>query len=216
MRVLYVEDDKQLAALVSQYLSKNMIVDSVHTIEDAKSMISAYGYNFLLLDRDIEGKDVGLTLIEFIKSLRLEPYIIVMSAYGSLDDKVEGLELGANDYLEKPFHLKELLARMTALQRQSSGIRLEIQGLICDINEKRIFFDNEEIILTQKENNLLFYLIMNRQKIIDHKQLLDALYLHPEDITANTIHVTITHIRKKLPVDIIRTIKTRGYTINEK
>ena len=214
MRVLYLEDYVELSKVVSKFLSQYAIVDCVSTIEEAKDFINNYKYDFLLLDRTIGNEDVGLTLIEFAKNINPDAYIIIMSAFGESEDKIKGLELGANDYLKKPFDIKELYARMMTLQRQNASIKLDIQGLICDTNEKRIFYNNDEVMLTQKENELLFYLIMNRQKIISNEQLLHTLYMHPEEVTANTILVTITNIRKKLPVNIIKTIKTRGYTID--
>jgi two-component system OmpR family response regulator len=213
MRILYLEDNQNMSKLVSQFLSQYGIIDPVYNLEDAKNLLATYQYDFVLLDRDIKGKDIGLTLIDFIKEINPTAYIIVISSFSNIEDKIQSLDLGANDYLEKPFDLQELYARMMALQRQNAPTKIEIKGLLCDTKEKRLFYEDKEIILSHKENDLLFYLIMNRKKIVSHDQLVNALYLHPEEVAPNTIRVTITHIRKKLPVDILKTIKTRGYTI---
>ena len=214
MRVLMLEDDAVLAELVAAYLALHLRIDVAHTMQEAKDFLSLYKYDVVLLDRNIHGKDVGMELIAEIKSKSFSSGIIVISAYDSISDKIEGLNLGADDYLDKPFDNEELLARIYALSRRNQPLpHFEIDGLLCDINLKSLEYKGEEISLSKKESELLFYLLQKKGQIVSKDELLDALYLNPQNITSNTIDVTIGHIRKKLPVQLIKTVKTRGYII---
>jgi two-component system OmpR family response regulator len=214
MRILMLEDDRVLSELVGAYLALEFRVDCVYDIDEAKSYIDRYDYDVALLDRNINGVDIGLELVEKIKTKNPSTGVIVISAYGAVSDKIEGLNVGADDYLEKPFDNDELYARIYALaRRQNVQTTIEIDGLVCDTNSLSITYKGENIDLSKKESDLLFYLLKNRNKLFSSDDLLDALYLHPEELASSTIRVTIAHIRKKLPVDLIKTVKTRGYVI---
>jgi two-component system OmpR family response regulator len=214
MRVLMLEDDLTLAELVSSYLLAHVRVDVVNNLAEAKEFIAQLHYDVVLLDRNIHGEDVGLNLVAEIKSKNPATGIIVISAYDSIADKIEGLNLGADDYLDKPFDNDELLARIYALGRRNQSMaQSNINGLLCDTNLKTVEYEKELVGLTKKESDLLFYLIQKRGQIISKDELLDALYINPQNISSNTIDVTIGHIRKKLPVSIIKTVKTRGYIV---
>jgi len=214
MRILMLEDDKQLSELVGAYLATEFRVDCVFDLEEAKSYIERYDYDVALLDRNIDGVDIGLELVDKIKSKNPSTGVIVISAYGSVSDKIEGLNLGADDYLEKPFDNDELFARIYALSRRNnSTTSVEVKGMFCDISKASVSFKGKNIDLSKKESDLFFYLLKNKNKLYSSDDLLDALYLHPEDLASSTIRVTIAHIRKKLPVDLIKTVKTRGYMI---
>lgn len=209
-----LEDDKALGELVGAYLSKEFRVDLVRDIEEAKAYIDRYDYDVALLDRNIDGVDLGLGLVDKIKSKNPSTGVIVISAYGTVSDKIDGLNVGADDYLEKPFDNDELFARIYALSRRHNAqTSMEIEGLLCDLNNSCVSYEGKNIDLSKKESELLFYLLKNKNKLYSSDDLLDALYLHPEDLASSTIRVTIAHIRKKLPVDLIKTVKTRGYII---
>ena len=214
MRILMLEDNIQLSKLVSAYLSEHFVVDALATIEEASDYIDQFSYDVVLLDRDIKGIDVGMSLIKKIKAKNAKTGVIVISAFDSIADKISGLNLGADDYLDKPFDNDELLARVHALARrhQSTG-NVEVQGLKCDLVCKQLEYEGEPVPLTRKESDLFFYLVKKQGSIVSKEELLDALYLNPQNISSNTIDVTIGHIRKKLPVKVIKTIKTRGYII---
>lgn len=216
MRVLYLEDDEKLSKIVQGFLEEKLIIDAVNTYEEAEDHFLSHHYDIALLDRNIHGKDVGMNLIDVIRKKNPETGIIIMSAYSTINDKIDGLELGADDYMEKPFDMKELYARIQALHRRNVPKIIEVDSMTFDTASKRIFHNGEEIFLTHKENDLLFYLLVNRNKVISHEQLLYSLYLHPEEIASNTINVRINAIRKKLPLDLIKNIKTRGYIIEIK
>jgi two-component system OmpR family response regulator len=209
-----LEDDIKLAQLVSSYLLSHFRVDVVHNLSEAKEFLSQFNYDVVLLDRNIDGDDIGLNLISYIKNKSTSIGIIVISAYDSISDKIEGLNLGADDYLDKPFDNDELLARIYALSRRNQALpQIEIEGLVCDTILQTILYEGTEIILTKKEATLFFYLLQKKGQIVSKDELLDALYLNPQNISSNTLDVTIGHIRKKLPISAIKTIKTRGYII---
>lgn len=214
MRILLLEDDKKLAGLVSQYLSHSFVVDIVNNIDEANYNIEQFEYNIALLDRNIDGKDIGMDLIKKIKQKSANIGVIVTSAYDTINDKINGLNLGADDYLEKPYDNAELEARIYAISRRFQGTpKIMVEGLECDTNTKTIKFHEEIVNLSQKESKIFFYLLNNRGNIVTKEQLLYAVYENPQNITSNTLDVTIKNIRKKLPIDIIKTVKTRGVII---
>lgn len=215
MRILMLEDDLVLAELVSAFLLLHIRVDTVHTLDAAREHLKTMHYDVVLLDRNIRGEDIGMELISEIKTKNPNIGIIIISAYDSISDKIEGLNLGADDYLDKPFDNDELLARIYVQGRKSQTLpQVQIQGVLCNSIEKKIFFANEEILLSKKEENLFFYLLRKRGHIVSKDELLDALYVNPQNISSNTLDVTLANIRKKIPQNIIRTVKTRGYIID--
>ncbi len=216
MKILILEDDEKLCDLVATYLSHKLLVDYAHNVNDFKAYIEHSIYDAILLDRNINDHDVGLSLIKMVKEKNPKTAVIVISAYGSVSDKIDGLNLGADDYLEKPFDNEELLARIYAQVRRQVGDKdLSFGELSFDLHNSVIKYQNATIELTKKESELLFYLLKNLNKVISGDELMNAMYLHPEDVSSSTIRVTIGNIRKKLPMEIITTIKTRGYTIEK-
>ena len=214
MRILILEDDKQLCDLVVSYLREELLVDFVHNAHDLKDYVKRYSYDAVLLDRNIDDEDIGLSLISFIKENNPKTAIIVISAYGNVSDKIDGLNLGADDYLEKPFDNEELLARIYAqVRKQITQSIISFENLEFDLINSRITYEEDSIELSKKESDILFYLLKNLNTVVSNDELIDAIYLHPEDVASATIRVTIGNIRKKLPRDIIKTIKTRGYII---
>lgn len=214
MRILMLEDDRALSGLVHGYLKREFMVDCVYETDEARAYIERYDYDVVLLDRNIDGLDVGLELVETVKKKNSLTGVIILSAYGMVSEKIEGLNVGADDYLEKPFDNDELLARIYALaRRHNSQSVVEVEGMACHLNTQAVSYEGKNIELSKKESELFFYLLQNKNRIFSSDELLDALYLHPEELASSTIRVTIAHIRKKLPVDLIKTVKTRGYFI---
>lgn len=209
-----LEDNPVLAKLVSLYLSKHFRVDVVGSLGEARDFLAQFNYDVVLLDRNLNGADVGLNFIADIKQKNHATGIIVISSYDSITDKIEGLNLGADDYLDKPFDNDELLARIYALSRRNQPLpQVQIEGLVFDMSQQVVKQGEESINLTKKESDLLFYLVKKQGQIVSKDELLDALYINPQNISSNTIDVTIAHVRKKLPQKIVKTIKTRGYII---
>ncbi|PHR56887.1 MAG: hypothetical protein COA44_07195 [Arcobacter sp.] len=215
MRILLVEDNLELSKLLSAYLECHFIVDTVSKFKDACDYIDLFTYNVVLLDRNLDDEDIGMNLIVKIKTKDYMTGVIVISAFDSTADKVLGLDMGADDYLEKPFDNDELRARVCALGRRHQTLpRIEINNLVCDTLSKRISFQDKEVLLSKKETDLFFYLLEHRGKIVPKDELLNALYINPQNISSNTIDVTLAHVRKKLPIALIKTVKTRGYIID--
>jgi len=216
MRILMLEDDAVLAELVGNYLSLHFRVDTVSELSEALAYLEQFHYSVVLLDRNIKGIDVGMTLIEKIKQRHAETGVIVISAYDSIADKIMGLNLGADDYLDKPFNNAELLARIYALSRRHRSLpTVELEGLTCDTLSRTIRQKEAEIALSRKESNLFFYLLHRQGQIVPKDELLDALYINPQNISSNIIDATIKNLRKKLPGGVIKTVKTRGYVIEK-
>jgi DNA-binding response OmpR family regulator len=208
-----LEDDPQLCELVSSYLALHFIIDTTSTFDEACEFIDQIDYDIVLLDRNIHGKDIGMELIALIKKRNPQTGVILISAYDTTADKVKGLNLGADDYLEKPFDNEELLARITALSRRNKPMIIELKDLQINLQSKTITSHDNTISLSKKESDLFFYLLQHRGEILSKERLLNALYLHPEEISSNTIDATIKNIRKKLSSEIINTVKTRGYVV---
>jgi len=216
MRILMLEDNPSLSKLVSAYLSLHFHVDAVFNLDEALEYIKQFHYDVVLLDRDINGVDVGMSLIQLIKSKNNQTGVIVISAYDTIADKIEGLNLGADDYLDKPFDNDELLARIYALSRRHVNLNIvTFDDLECDLSAKSMRYKGDDVLLSKKESELFFYLLQKQGQIVSKDELLDALYLNPQNISSNTIDATIKNVRKKLPISLIKTIKTRGYTIEK-
>ncbi len=214
MRVLLLEDNPQLSKLVSGYLKCHFQIDTVATFNEALDYIDRFNYDVALLDRDINGQDVGMNLIEKIKGKNSSTGVIIVSAFDSISEKISGLNLGADDYVDKPFDNEELLARIYALARRNQSTpTLTIEGINIDTSKQTLSYENSSISLSKRESDLFFYLVQKRGVIISKDELLDAVYQDPQSIASNTLDVTVRNIRKKLPINIIKTIKTRGFII---
>ncbi|QSZ40665.1 response regulator [Sulfurimonas aquatica] len=212
-RILYLEDDPKLAQIVVEYLSRFYQVDHLSHLEDLNRRVEHFNYDVAIIDRNLHGEDIGLKAIEIIHKKDATTGVIVTSSYSSVDDKIDGLSLGADDYLEKPFNIRELEARIAVLLRRKLPTNIELNGMKFDTESRQIEYDGKVILLSQKENEILFYLLENANKVFSAQDLIYAIYSHPDDILPNTITVTVGKIRKKLPVEIIKTFKTRGYMI---
>ncbi|MCX6074286.1 MAG: response regulator transcription factor [Campylobacterales bacterium] len=213
MRILIVEDDPDLRELLESILSVKYSVDAVGDVSTALDYLTSYHYTILLLDRNLMGEDIGLNLITPAKAKNPQCGILVMSAYGNVIDKIEGLNKGADDYIEKPFDIDELLARINALSRRFTPTTLLFENITVDMSSKTIMSDGKPIILTKKEDAIFFTLLERMGTIVSRDEIINSIYDHPENIASNTIDVMINTLRKKLNPSIITTIKTRGYMI---
>lgn len=213
MRILIVEDDPDLQELLESILSAKYTVDAVGDFSAATEYIGAYRYSVILIDRNLTGSDVGLNLIPLAKAKNSECGILVMSAYGTPEEKIEGLNQGADDYIEKPFDIGELLARINALSRRFIPSHLLWGEISIDIPSRKITSKGEAVILTKKEDAVLFTLLVRLGHLVSRDEIIDSIYEHPGDVASNTINVLINSLRKKLSPELIKTVKTRGYMI---
>jgi len=213
MRILIVDDEIELLGLLRLSLEgKGWFIDTASDLSEAKSYLDAFHYQAIVLDRTLNGIDQSHTLITYAKQKNPQQPILLLSALSSVDEKVQGLEYGADDYLEKPFDIKELRARITALNRRFSPKTLKIEAFEIDPLSQSIRKEGTEIILSKNEHALFFYLL-SRGCIASRDEIMDALYDNPQNITPNTIDELIARLRRKLSPTIIKTIKTRGYLI---
>lgn len=213
MRILIVEDDPDLRELLESILSVKYSVNAVGDLQSAGDYLRSYRYGLILLDRNLMGNDIGLTLIAPAKAKNPHCGILVMSAYGSVIDKIEGLNQGADDYIEKPFDTDELLARINALFRRFAPSTLTFGNITVDTLSKSVSINGKTVPLSKKEHDIFFTLIGRLGMIVSRDEIISSIYENPENVASNTIDVMINTLRKKLNPGIITTIKTRGYMI---
>ena len=215
MRVLVVEDDHNLRDQLAQYLKGDgFAVDLAQDGEEGLYYGREYSYDAAVVDLGLPKVDG----IEVIRQLRREQHsfpILVLTARGHWQDKVEGLEAGADDYLAKPFQMEELMARMNALIRRSAGYASPVlaQGeLQLDTAKKEVRVSGSAIELTAYEYKVLEYLMLNPDRVVSKTELTDHLYDQDFDRDSNVIEVFVGRLRKKInPVDFIRTVRGQGY-----
>jgi len=223
MNVLIIEDEKSLVKEVQEFLKKEGYVCEVaHNGKEASEKIFVNPYDFILLDLGLPDYE-GLQLLKEAKEAGQEAAIIILTARGSTDDKIKGLDLGADDYLAKPFSLLELSSRMQAIIRRKHGLKknvVEIGGFKIDLTNRLVNFNNTSISLTKKEFDILQYLIINKNRIVTRIQLTEHIWdsALEVDYDSNYVDVHIKNLRKKLsqhaPVDWIETVRGIGYRLN--
>lgn len=213
MRLLIADDEPELLELLKLSLrNSEWIIDTAGDVEEAKGYLDAFHYQLFVVDRTFHGKDRVRELITYAKGKNPSMGVLVLSALGSIDEKVQGLEYGADDYLEKPFDIKELRARLMALSRRYAPKTKTFGDIEIDPFGKTIKRGGEEILLSSNEHKLFFYLV-ERGTVASRDEIMDALYDNPQNITSNAVDELIGRIRRKVHPAIIKTIKTRGYAI---
>lgn len=223
MRILIVEDERKIARALGRALkNEKYAVDISHDGTDACAMAGMIDYDLLILDRMIPGDYDGLSLTKKLREEGKKVPILLLTALGEIQDKTEGLDSGADDYLTKPFALDELLARVRALlrrpQTQAETI-LKIADLSLDLNAREVFRNNQKIELTNKEFSLLEYLVRNAGRPVSKEQIIDHVWDYDADILPNNIEVYISYLREKVdkPFEkkLIKTVRGIGYKIDE-
>ncbi len=215
MRILIVEDEPNLSAqLKSRLGDEGYIVDVAADGEEGLYYGREYDYDAAVVDLGLPKLD-GIELIgELRRGNRAFP-VLVLTARGHWQDKVEGLEAGADDYLTKPFQTEELLARLNALMRRAAGYAspvIEHGGLKLDTAKKEVRVEGSLVELTAYEYKVLEYLMLNPSRVVSKTELTDHLYEQDFDRDSNVIEVFVGRLRKKLtPVNPIRTIRGQGY-----
>lgn len=223
MNVLIVEDEKSLAKEMSTFLkNEGYVCEVANTGKEASEKIFVNPYDFLLLDLGLPDYE-GLDLLKEAKEANQEAAIIILTARGSTDDKVKGLDLGADDYLAKPFSLLELSSRMQAIIRRKHGLKktvTDVHGFQVDLTNRAISFEGKMISLTKKEFDILQYLLINKNRVITRVQLTEHIWDNAleADYDSNYVDVHIKNLRKKLSqhkeVDWIETVRGIGYRLN--
>ena len=226
MHVLLVEDETSLHQEMRQFLVQaQYLVDSAFTYAEASEKLYVSSYDFVLLDLGLPGGD-GLGLLEEARrNERQDASFIILSARGALDDRIRGLDLGADDYLPKPVSLLELSSRMQAITRRKFNLkRPEIafgKDFSMDANARLVRWQGQEVPLTKKEFDLLHYLLLHRGRVLTRLQLGEHLWgnVLEDDADSNYIDVHIKNVRKKLalfgPADFLETVRGIGYRAAE-
>ena len=211
MRVLLVEDDADLSRQLKAALGDaGYAVDHAPDGEEAHFLGDTEPYDVIVLDLGLPKVD-GVSVLEG----KTTP-VLILTARGAWSDKVAGFDAGADDYLTKPFHTEELLARLRALLRRSAGIAsatLSCGGLRLDPRAARANVNGEPLRLTSLEYRLLHYLMMHQGRVISRTELVEHLYDQDFDRDSNTIEVFVGRLRKKIGADRIETVRGLGYRL---
>ncbi|MDR2916951.1 MAG: response regulator transcription factor [Tannerella sp.] len=225
MNLLIIEDEIDLQESITEFLlSEAFTVESATSYQEAEEKISIYDYDCVVVDINLPGGS-GLDIIQKLKNKNDDAGIIIISAKNSLDDKLTGLNIGADDYLTKPFHLSELNARIKSIIRRRSlkGINTkQFNELRIEFDNRRIFVKDNETLLTRKEYDLLLYFMMNEDKVLSKEDIAEHLWGDHMSISADSFDFIYNHIknlRKKLidhgSADYIKTVYGIGYKFSE-
>lgn len=223
MNILIVEDEKNLAVEIASYLEReNFLCEIASTGAEASEKIAVNLYDFVLLDIGLPDYN-GLDLINEAKDSNSEVSFIVITARGAIEDKVKGLDMGADDYLAKPFALVELHSRIMAVARRKFHVgnaNIKLGCFDMELRSRRLICSNSEVELTKKEFDLLQYLALNRDKVLTRMQLYEHIWgnILDDQYDSNFIDVHIKNLRKKLnvhaPTPWLETIRGIGYCIS--
>ncbi|ATV68855.1 coaggregation response regulator transcription factor CarR [Fusobacterium pseudoperiodonticum] len=222
MRILVVEDEKDLNNIITKHLKKNNFsVDSVFNGEEALEYLEYGAYDLIVLDIMLP-KVNGYEVVKKLRENKNETAVLMLTARDSIDDKIKGLDLGADDYLIKPFDFGELLARIRALVRRKYGNTsntMEIDDLCIDIAKKTVVRGGKNIELTGKEYEVLEYLIQNKGHVLSRDKIRDSVWDYGYEGESNIIDVLIKNIRKKIDIGnskpLIHTKRGLGYVLKE-
>ena len=222
MRILVVEDEKDLNNIITKHLKKNNFsVDSVFNGEEALEYLDYGTYDLIILDIMLP-KVNGYEVIKKLRENKNETAVLMLTARDSIEDKIKGLDLGADDYSIKPFDFGELLARIRALVRRKYGNTsntMEIDDLCIDIAKKTVVRGGKNIELTGKEYEVLEYLIQNKGHVLSRDKIRDSVWDYGYEGESNIIDVLIKNIRKKIDIgnskQLIHTKRGLGYVLKE-
>ncbi|MCZ8292095.1 MAG: response regulator transcription factor [Hylemonella sp.] len=217
MRVLLVEDEPTLAAQLRQVLlDAGYAVDQADNGRDAWVQGGVQAYDAVVLDLGLPVLD-GLSVLKRWRSEGMSAPVLILTARDQWHEKVAGIDAGADDYLTKPFHTEELLARVRALIRRASGLSsalLACGPLALDTRSGKVTLDGQPVNLTAQEFKLLSYLMHHPNELVSRTVLTEHLYAQDFERDSNTIEVFVARLRKKLPTAMIETVRGLGYRLN--
>ncbi|KQX09128.1 response regulator transcription factor [Flavobacterium sp. Root420] len=224
MNILIVEDNKELAVEIYDFLcNAGYICKIANTCADALEEAASNDYDAMLLDLGLPDGD-GFEVLKTIRKTKSKMAVIVLTARGELDDRINGLHLGADDYLTKPFALTELSARLFAVIRRIHGFtlnNLEVHGFLLQLQDYKVSYDEIPINLTKKEFDIFQYLVLNKNRVITRLQLTEHIWGDILEVNSdsNFIDVHVRNLRKKLDkhttINWFETVRNVGYRINE-
>jgi len=226
MNLLVIEDEIDLLESIKEFLaSEAFMVETATSYFAAEEKVDMYDYDCVVVDINLPGGS-GLDIIRKLKTKDKDAGIIIISAKDSLDDKLTGLDIGADDYLTKPFHLSELNARIKSIIRRR-GLKgtneKKFNELTIQFDKRRLFVHEKEVILTRKEYDLLLYFIMNEDRVLSKEDIAEHLWGDNMSLTADSFDFIYNHIknlRKKMldsgSEDYIRTVYGIGYKFTQR
>lgn len=222
MRVLVVEDEKKTASFVRKALqAEGFAVDVCHNGEDALAAASGTPFDGIVLDVMLPGRD-GLSVLRRLRERKNTTPVLLLSARGEVSERVEGLNLGADDYLPKPFELVELVARVRALTRRSGENKstiLRVADLALDTQTRRAHRGEVEIELTAREYRLLEFLMLSAGRLCGRMMILEKVWDYDFDPGTNLVDVYIMRLREKIDADftakLLHTVRGMGYVLKE-
>lgn len=216
MKILVVEDDTLLRQGLQQALSQEQYsCDVAVNCAEAESLIKVSEYGLIILDLGLPDGD-GMSLLKRWRQRGMVQPVLILTARDALDERVAGLDRGADDYMVKPFALAELLARVRALLRRDQKLASNqiISGdLILDLQQKTVTLAGAPVVLTRREFALLRRLVMQAGKLVSRERLQEDIYDWQDDIGSNALEVHIHHLRRKLGTTRIRTVRGEGYCL---
>jgi len=220
MRILIIEDEKRIQDFLSRGLeSAGYAVDGAGDGNTGVERVHATEYDLIILDLNLPDID-GLQVLQKIRNRKVSPPVLILSARDAVDDRVKGLELGADDYLVKPFAFVELLARVRALLRrgQPTPERLQVGDLLLDCIRRKVTRANENIELAPKEFSILEYMMRNRGRPLSRTMIVEHVWDMDYDGLTNIVDVYIRHLRSKIddrfPTKMIHTVRGIGYMLD--
>jgi DNA-binding response OmpR family regulator len=224
MHILVVEDDQRLARLLQRVLAEERhAVDIAHAGGRGLDLALSGGYDLIILDLMLPDRD-GVDVCRSLRAEGIEAPVLMLTARGAVEDRVGGLNAGADDYLTKPFAMAELLARVNALLRRRDrafdvGTQLTVDGLTMDLLRREVRRDGRVIELTPKEFALLEYLMRNPGMALSRTQIIDHVWRYDLDAVSNVVDIYIHYLRDKIDrgarAPLIKTVRGVGYKIAE-
>ncbi|MGU3305097.1 response regulator [Pseudomonas sp. M5A4_2d] len=216
MHVLVCEDDELIASgIVAGLGAQGFTVERVATAAAARAMLKAANFDIMVLDLGLPDED-GLKLLQQQRSHGLEIPVLILTARDSVTNRVDGLQAGADDYLLKPFDLRELAARLQTLLRRVAGRRvnlIEHGHLAYDPSSRETFLAGQPVDLSRREQALLQALLHNKGRVLSSEQLKDSVYGFNDELESNALNVHIHHLRRKLGNGIVETVRGLGYRL---
>lgn len=220
MKLLLVEDETDLLTEMEEYLSQqDYRCEKASTFATAEEKISLYDYECIVLDISLPDGN-GLRLLDLIRKHHPSTGILIVSAKDSLRDKLEGLNLGADDYITKPFHLEELNARVNALIRRKvfkGNARIDVDGLCILTEAQEVYYEDRLINVTRKEYQLLLYFVINQSRVVSRQSIAEHIWGDHFDLADNydSVYVHVNNLRKKIQIatgkDLIKSVYGVGY-----
>ncbi|MCW8828922.1 MAG: response regulator transcription factor [Gammaproteobacteria bacterium] len=216
MRLLLVEDDPTLSEQLTEELTlAGYVVETAQNGIDAYHLGEVEPFDAVVLDLGLPQMD-GLTVLKRWRAAGHTMPVLILTARDAWHEKVDGIDAGADDYLVKPFHMEELLARVRALIRRASGhasAELKCGPVVLDTRSGRVSVEGRSLSLTSHELRVLAYLMHHRGKVVSRTELTEHIYAQEFDRDSNTIEVFIARLRKKLPAGLIKTARGLGYRL---